>query len=53
MIKAKLNAVALVRDANGKPKFDDINNIPEEIWNQLTPVEQEEIENGRNTSSNN
>ena len=50
--KAKLRVFGLVRDKNGKPKFDDIFNIPEDIWNMLTPEEQEEIENGRNSSRN-
>lgn len=47
--QGKIKAFVLVRDAKGKPKFDDINNIPEPIWNMLTPVEQEEIRNGRNS----
>ena len=41
----------LVRDKNGKPKFDDINNIPQTLWDMLTEDEQQEIENGRNTFS--
>lgn len=40
----------LVRDKNGKPKIDDINNIHPKIWEMLTDIEQEEIKNGRNTS---
>lgn len=47
--KGKVKGYILVRDANGKPKIDDLNNIPEPIWNMLTPVEQEEIKNGRNS----
>lgn len=33
----------LVRDKNGKPKFDDINNIPEQFWNALTSDEKADI----------
>ncbi len=33
----------LVRDKNGKPKFDDIFNIADEFWNELTTDEQEII----------
>lgn len=49
----RMTAFGLVRDANGKPKIDDIFNIPEPIWNLLTEDEQQEIENVRNTSRNN
>lgn len=42
----------LVRDKNGKPRIDDINNIPEQIWNMLTKEEQEEIKrNGSNINT--
>lgn len=34
---------ALVRDASGKPKFDDINNIPAQFWALLTEQEQAQI----------
>lgn len=33
----------LVRDKNGKPRFDDIFNIADEFWNELTKDEQEII----------
>lgn len=33
----------LVRDSSGKPKFDDIFNIADEFWNDLTKDEQEII----------
>lgn len=33
----------LVRDVNGKPKFDDINNIPAVFWNALTAEEKAAI----------
>lgn len=41
---------AIVRDKNGKPKFDDIYNIPQGFWNSLTTEEQEVIKNERNAS---
>ncbi len=47
--KSKIKAFGLVRDKNGKPKIDDINNIPTQIWDMLTNKEPEEIENGRNS----
>jgi len=34
---------ALVRDKNGKPKFDNINNIPAGFWDLLTKSEQADI----------
>lgn len=37
----------LVRDSQGRPKFDDINNIPAQIWDMLTEDEQAEIEQQR------
>ena len=33
----------LVRDINGVPKFDDINNIPANFWNMLTAEEKAAI----------
>lgn len=33
----------LVRDKNGKPKFDDIHNIPDCFWEMLTDKEKQEI----------
>ena len=33
----------LVRDKNGKPKFDNINNIHPAYWSQLTEEEKQEI----------
>jgi len=47
--ESKLKIVAIVRDSDGKPKFDDINNIPDVIWQALEQSEREEIENVRNT----
>lgn len=37
----------LVRDAQGRPKFDDIFNIPAPIWDMLTEDEQADIEQQR------
>ena len=45
-----LKVVALVRDKNGKPKFDNINNIPDYFWDQLSDTEKEDIRNERNSS---
>ena len=53
VLSGKVKAYALVRDAEGKPKFDDINNIPEPIWEMLTEDEKEEIRNGSNTPNSN
>ena len=36
-------AYGLVRDKNGRPKFDNIRNIPASLWNMLTAQEQDEI----------
>ena len=49
----KMKGYALVRDKDGRPKIDDIHNIPGPIWDMLTAAEQQEIQNGRNTSRNN
>jgi hypothetical protein len=49
----KFKAFGLVRDKDGRPKFDDINNIPEPIWAMLTDEEREEINHGRDTLSSN
>ena len=46
----KMKGYALVRDKDGRPKIDDIHNIPGPIWDMLTAAEQQEIQNGRNTS---
>jgi len=48
----------LVRDSTGKPKFDDIFNIADEFWNELTTAEQEIIlqereDYGRNALTSN
>jgi hypothetical protein len=45
--KAKWKAFALIRDKDGKPKIDDKNNIPEQIWNMLTETEKQEIKEWR------
>jgi hypothetical protein len=49
----KVKVYALVRDKNGKPKIDDPENIPAEIWDALTDDEKLEIENGCNTPRSN
>ena len=41
----KVQMFGLVRDKNGKPKFDDIYNIPQTIWDMLTPEEKQKIKN--------
>ena len=46
MPKPKMKAYGLVRDKNGKPKVDDINNCPPEILNMLTKQEIEELKHG-------
>ena len=33
----------LIRDSNGKPKFDNINNIPAQFWEVLTEPEKAQI----------
>ena len=42
--RAQFRGYALVRNAEGKPKFDDIFNIPVEIWLTLADHEKREIE---------
>ncbi len=49
----KITGYALVRDKEGRPKFNDINNIPKVFWDLLTEKEKEEIQNGRNTLRSN
>ena len=52
--EGKWEAYGLVRDKNGRPKFDDIEaHIPAPIWDMLTEAEQQEIQNGRNTRNSN
>lgn len=36
-------AYGLVRDKDGRPKFDNIRNIPASLWNMLSAEEQAEI----------
>ena len=36
-------AYGLVRDKDGKPRFDNINNIHAGIWNLLTETEKAQI----------
>jgi len=47
--RGKVVGYGLVR-FQGKPVFDDINNIPDPIWGMLTKEEQEEIIRVRNAS---
>ena len=49
-LPGRFKGYGLVRDENGKPVFDDINHIPDPIWNMLTEKEQEEIINVRHSS---
>jgi len=49
----KTQLFGLVRDKDGKPKIDDLDNIPKPIWDMLTREEQEEISHGRNSHSSN
>ena len=39
----KARFVAIVRDKQGKPKFDDIHGIPLVLWDKLTAAEKREI----------
>ena len=41
---AQFKVFALVRDAEGRPKFDDVFNIPIEIWDSLADHEKRAIE---------
>ena len=41
--KPKMKGYALIRDKNGRPKIDDINHIPKEIWEILTDEDKEYI----------
>lgn len=50
--KPKIGLFALVRDKNGKPKFDKTDNIHPELWKLLTDEEKEEIKDGRNPPRN-
>ena len=40
---AKIEIFAVVRDKNGRPKFDDLNTIPDAIFDSLTISEQQEV----------
>ena len=53
-LPGKLHGYFLVRDKNGKPKFDDIHNIPDPLWDALTEAEQAEIirERGKTNGGN-
>ena len=50
---ATIKVVALIRDKDGVPLFEDINNIPEVFWQLLTEKEKEVIKDGRNSSRRN
>lgn len=45
----KMKGYALVRDAQGKPKIDNIDTCPQEILDMLTKEEIEELRNGTDT----
>jgi hypothetical protein len=51
--KAEVKAYGLVRNAEGKPQFADINNIPDPFWNMLTDEEKQEVKNDRIALSSN
>lgn len=52
--KAKIKAFALVRNKDGKPRIDDIKNIPLGIWELLTDKEKQEVlKDGGNAPSSN
>ena len=42
--KAQFTVFAIVRNADGMPKFDNIFNIPIEIWDSLADHEKRAIE---------
>jgi len=44
----KYKGFGIVRDKNGKPRFDNINNIQPEHWSMLTANEQQQINEERN-----
>ena len=44
----KLNLVAIVRDKDGNPRFDDIFNVPAVIMQSLTPQDLEYLNKLRN-----
>ena len=48
----KLRAYFLVRSPDGKPKFDNINNIDQGYWDMLTDSEKSEIQQERKNGSN-
>lgn len=49
----KVKTFGLIRDKDGKPRIDDINNIAKPIWDMLTDKEQQEIKDGTNTYNSN
>jgi len=50
--EARFRGAGLVRDAQGKPKIDNIYGVPLEIWRLLTEQEQDEVKgNGGYPSS--
>ena len=44
--KGRIKAFILIRDKYGRPKIDDVENCPAEIWDALTDEEKEELLNG-------
>jgi len=44
VLPSKFNGYGLVRDPSGKPKFDDPANIPQQLWDMLSPGERAAIE---------
>jgi hypothetical protein len=43
MNRQPTRAYGLVRDKDGRPKFDNIKDIPASLWNMLTAEEQDQI----------
>ena len=43
--EASIKLFGLIRDRNGRPVIDDGNDLPPEIFSQLTLTEQEELTN--------
>lgn len=48
VVESEISGVVLVRDCDGNPKFDDIDNIPDIVWETLTDKEKEVISNEHN-----
>ena len=47
MLQSKIKAYILVRDKYGRPKLDNYNNIPKEVYDSLTDKDKIYIEKQR------